>query len=124
VELDKLKDGHLQTGKAYRLKLSLQELWTQPHILADVYLREWMGWARRSQLKPMMELSKTMKRHEEGILRWFHSRMTNGLLEGINGLIQAAKRKARGYRNVQNLIAMVYITANKLRLPTLAARRG
>lgn len=124
VELDKLKDGHLQTGKAYRLKLSLQELWTQPHILADVYLREWMGWARRSQLKPMMELSKTLKRHEEGILRWFHSRMTNGLLEGINGLIQAAKRKARGYRNVQNLIAMVYMTANKLRLPTLAARRG
>ncbi|MBT2288279.1 transposase, partial [Paenibacillus albidus] len=42
----------------------------------------------------------------------------------INGLIQAAKRKARGYRNVQNLIAMVYMTANKLRLPTLAARRG
>lgn len=73
VELNKLKDGHLQTGKAYRLKLSLQELWAQPHILADVYLREWMGWARRSQLKPMMELSKTLKRHEEGILRWFHS---------------------------------------------------
>nr|WP_134911909.1 transposase [Paenibacillus sp. IHB B 3084] len=29
-----------------------------------------------------MELSKTLKRHEEGISRWFHSRMTNGLLEG------------------------------------------
>ncbi|QQZ61273.1 transposase [Paenibacillus sonchi] len=106
------------------MKLPLQELWTQPHILADVYLREWMGWARRSQLKPMVELSKTLKRHEEGILQWFHSRMTNGLLEGINGLIQAAKRKAWGYHNVQNLIAMVYMTANKLRLPTLAARRG
>ncbi|AUJ88380.1 hypothetical protein PPYC1_24720 [Paenibacillus polymyxa] len=46
------------------------------------------------------------------------------MLEGINGLIQAAKRKARGYRNVHSLIAMVYLTANKLRLPTLAARRG
>jgi hypothetical protein len=43
-----------------------------------------------------------VKKHEEGILRWFHSRMTNGLLEGINGLVQAAKRKVRGYRNVQN----------------------
>ncbi|KJD44717.1 hypothetical protein QD47_15850 [Paenibacillus terrae] len=93
-------------------------------MLSDIYLREWLGWARRSQLKPIMELSKTLKRHEEGMLRWFHSRMTNGFLEGINGLIQAAKRKARGYRNVQNLIVMVYMTANKLRLPTLAARRG
>ncbi|OMD70116.1 hypothetical protein BSK48_15910 [Paenibacillus odorifer] len=69
-------------------------------------------------------MTLTLKRHEECILRWFHSRMTNGFLEVINGLIQAVKRKTRDYRNVQNLIAMVYMTANKLRLPTLAARRG
>ncbi|MDG0874253.1 transposase [Paenibacillus thiaminolyticus] len=50
--------------------------------------------------------------------------MTNGLLEGINGLVQAAKRRARGHRNVENLIAMVYMTANKLRLPVLAGRRA
>jgi transposase len=122
-ELQSLKDSNLKTGRAYRLKLAMQDLWTTPHLLADVYLREWLGWARRSQLEPMMELAKTVKAHEEGILRWFHSKMTNGLLEGINGLVQAAKRKARGYRNVQNLIAMVYMTANKLRLPALAARR-
>ena len=102
----------------------MQDLWTTPHLLADVYLRQWIGWARRSQLEPMKDLAKTVKKHEEGILRWFHSRMTNGLLEGINGLVQAAKRKTRGYRNVQNLIAMVYMTANKLRLPMLSARRS
>jgi transposase len=102
----------------------MQDLWTTPHLLADVYLREWIGWARRSQLEPMIKLAKTIKTHEEGILRWFHSKMTNGLLEGINGLVQASKRKARGYRNVNNLIAMVYMTANKTRLPALAARRS
>lgn len=46
------------------------------------------------------------------------------LLEGINGLVQAAKRRARGYRNVENLIAMIYMTVNKLRLPTLGAHRA
>ncbi|GAC40795.1 ISL3 family transposase [Paenibacillus popilliae] len=120
----RLKDSNLQTGRAYRLKLAFQDLWTTPHILADVYLREWIGWATRSQLTPMISLAKTIKRHEEGVLRWFHSRMTNGLLEGINGLVQAAKRRARGYRNVENLIAMVYMTANKLRLSRLEARRA
>lgn len=120
----RLKDSNLQTGRAYRLRLALQDLWTTRHILADVYLREWIGWATRSKLAPMVKLAKTIKQHEEGILRWFHSRMTNGLLEGINGLVQAAKRKARGYRNVQNLIAMVYMTANKLRIPALSARRS
>lgn len=121
--LTRLKDTNLQTGRAYRLKLALQDFWSTPHILADVYLREWMGWANRSQLAPMVDLAKTIKRHEEGILRWFHSKMTNGLLEGINGLVQASKRKARGYRNVENLIAMVYMTSNKLRLPALEAQR-
>lgn len=123
-ELQGLKDSNLKTGRAYRLKLAMQDLWTMPHLLADVYLREWIGWARRSQLEPMIQLAKTIKTHEEGILRWFHSKMTNGLLEGINGLVQASKRKARGYRNVNHLIAMVYMTANKTRLPALAARRS
>jgi transposase len=122
--LTRLKDSNLQTGRAYRLKLAMQDFWSTPHILADVYLREWIGWATRSQLTPMVSLAKTIKQHEEGILRWFHSKMTNGLLEGINGLVQAAKRKARGYRNVENLIAMVYMTANKPRLQTLGARRA
>ncbi|WP_431086672.1 ISL3 family transposase [Paenibacillus sp. 8b26] len=121
--LESLKDKNLKTVRAYRLKLAMQELWTTPHVFTDVYLREWLGWARRSQLGAMMDLAKTVKQHEEGILRWFHSRMTNGLLEGINRLVQAAKRKARGYRNVHNLIAMVYMTANKHRLPALAAHR-
>lgn len=121
--LQRLKDTNLLTGRAYQLKLDLQELWTTPHIYADLFLREWIGWVIRSQLPPMVSLARTIKQHEEGILRWFHSKMTNGLLESINGLVQAAKRRARGYRNVENLIAMVYMTANKLRLPLLAARR-
>ncbi|WP_407638010.1 transposase [Bacillus andreraoultii] len=42
--------------------------------------------------------------------------MTNGLLEGINSLVQATKRKARGYRTADNFIAMAYATVNKLDL--------
>ncbi|EGL81361.1 transposase IS204/IS1001/IS1096/IS1165 family protein [Caldalkalibacillus thermarum TA2.A1] len=32
-------------------------------------------------------------------------------------VIQAAKRKARGYRSDKNIIAMVYLLAGKLKLP-------
>ncbi|WHX48530.1 transposase [Paenibacillus woosongensis] len=93
----RLKDQHLNTGHAYRLKLALQNFWSEPHIFADIYLGEWMSWAKRSKLEPMIKLATTIKQHEEGVLRWFHSKMTNGFLEGLNGLVQAAKRKARGY---------------------------
>lgn len=36
-KLLKLKDMNLKTGRAYRIKLAMQELWTYPAILADVY---------------------------------------------------------------------------------------
>ena len=51
-------------------------------------------------------------------LRWFDSKIANGLIEGINSLVQAAKAKARGYRSTRNLKAMVYLLAGKLNLRT------
>ncbi len=49
----------------------------------------------------------------------FGSKIADGLIEGINSLVQAAKSKARGYRSTRNLKAMVYLLAGKLdmRLP-------
>jgi hypothetical protein len=49
-----------------------------------------------------------------GVLRWHWTRISNGVLEGINSLVQTAKRRARGYRNKLNLIAMIYLIAGGL----------
>ena len=67
----------------------------------------------------MVEAARRVKRHWDGILRWFDSKIANGLIGGINSLIQAAKAKARGYRSTRNLKAIVYLIAGKLdlRLP-------
>ncbi|WP_010632472.1 transposase [Sporolactobacillus vineae] len=79
------------------------------------YLEAWYDWAVRSQLQPIKEVAKTIKDHAQGILRWwFVSKITNGFLEGINSLIQASKRKARGYRSIKNYVSMIYATVNKL----------
>ena len=66
--------------------------------------------------RPMIEAARTVRRHWHGILRWFDSRIANGLIEGINSLVQAAKAKARGYRSTRNLKAIVYLLAGKLDL--------
>ncbi|MUV37094.1 Transposase for insertion sequence element IS1557 [Lentibacillus sp. JNUCC-1] len=116
AQFQKLKDMDLKTGRAYRMKLSLQNMWTRSYIISKLYFNEWYNWATRSQLKPMIDAAKSLKRHQDGILRWFESKMTNGLIEGTNSLIQAAKRKARGYRTAENFIAMAYATVNKLDL--------
>lgn len=111
-----LKDLNLKTARAYHLKLNFQEMYQQPPELAEAYLKKWYFWATHSRLQPIIKTARTIKRHWAGVLRWFKSRITNGVLEGINSLIQAAKAKARGYRSTRNLITMVYLITGKLDL--------
>lgn len=58
-----------------------------------------------------------MENHLDGILAHWRRRATNAFLEGLNGEFSAVRRKARGYRSVDNLITMLYFTAARLRLP-------
>jgi transposase len=83
-------------------------------------LDRWYSWAIRSRLEPIKDAARTIMRHRAGILRWFTSKIANGLIERINSLVQAPKAKARGYRSPRNLKAITYLIAGKLdlRLPT------
>jgi transposase len=115
--LDALPTQHLKTARAYQIRLAFQDLYDQPSAEAGAgFLKKWYFWATHSRLPPMIEAARTVKRHRDGILRWFDSRIANGLIEGINSLVQAAKAKARGYRSTRNLKAIVYLLAGKLDL--------
>jgi transposase len=106
----------MKTARAFHLRLVFQDFYRQPKRLAEAFLEKWCRWASRSRIQAMVHAARTIRRHWRGVLRWFTSRLTNGLLEGINSLIQAAKARARGYRSARNLIAMVYLIAGKLEL--------
>ena len=111
---------NLKTARAYRMRLAFQELFSQPPAVAESFLKKWFFWATHSRLQPMKEAAYTIKNHWSGIFRWFTSRISNGKLEGLNSLVQAAKARARGYRTHKNLIAMIYLISGKLNfsLPT------
>ncbi len=81
---------------------------------AEVLLKRWYQWARRCRLAPIKRVAKTLRDHWEGILNAFDSQLTNGRVEAINGLIQAAKAKARGYGTIKHLITVAYLVAGKL----------
>jgi len=113
--LHELMTANLLTAEAYRMKITLQDFYEQPNPkAARQFLFEWCEMAQESALEPMQKVAKTLLSHAEGILRWFTSGLANGLLEGINSLLQAAKSKARGYRTSRNLIAIAYLIAGKL----------
>ncbi len=111
---------NLKTSRAYHIRLNFQELFNQSPETAKTFLKKWYFWATHSRLEPMKDAAYTIKRHWDGVLQWFKSQMNNGILEGINSLIQAAKAKARGYRTTKNLIAMIYLIGGKFNfgLPT------
>ena len=111
---------NLKTTRAWHLKLNFQELFQQTPDEAEGFLKRWYFWATHSQLAPMKRAAATIRRHWNGILRWFTSKINHGILEGMNSLIQAAKSRARGYRTTKNLITMIYLLGAKLNfsLPT------
>jgi transposase len=87
---------------------------------ATHYLKKWYFWATHSRLTPITEAANTVKKHWNGILNYFDSKITNGILEGINSIVQLQKRTARGFENVQYFINMIYLKLGKLKfeLPT------
>ena len=120
-ELGSLKDMHLKTSRAYDLKLSLRDFWNiRDPIIAESYLKKWYFWATHSRLVPVIDKAKTIKHHWDGILNYINTRIDNGVLEGINSLIQAAKNSSRGFRSTKNFIITIYLRLGKLHfnLPT------
>ena len=120
-QLGSLKDMNLKTVRAYNIKISLAGFWSvSDPDAACAYLTKWYFWATHSKLEPIVKAAKTMKRHWDGILNYTCSRISNGVLEGINSIVQSLKSSARGYRNIDNFMTMIYLRCADLhfRLPT------
>ena len=81
---------------------------------ADGLFNKLYQWLRRSRLEPMKKVALTLKEHKERILAYFVSRLTNAIAEGINSLIQAGKRKARGFHTFKGYATMIYLQCSKL----------
>ena len=115
-QMHTLSRMRLKTTKAWQLKESLREIYQTAHgrTQAEPLLNRWYSWARRCRVPQMKEFALTVKRHWNGILNSFDSNLTNGSVEGINSMIQAAKARARGYSTKHNLALMAYLIAGKL----------
>lgn len=117
VQRHELVELYPQLGEAYRLKELFDDFWTMPSPQeARGFLAFWCDMAQESEIGPFTRFVTTLKKHWEGILNYITSKLTNGILEGINSKIQLIKRRARGYRNITNFINMIYFTCGKLQL--------
>ena len=117
TELHYLTRSNLKTARAWRIKEAMRDIYrnAENRAHAEVLFGRWYSWARRARLKPFKKLALTVRKHMPGILAHFDSGLSNGRVESVNSLIQAAKSRARGYRTSKNLIAMTFLIAGKLK---------
>ncbi|WP_422136767.1 ISL3 family transposase [Endozoicomonas sp. ALD040] len=105
---------NLKSIRALQIRETFQQLYTATNREEfEARLKKWYFWATHSRLKPVINAAKTIKRHWDGVIQWKDSQINNGLLEGLNSVIQAAKRKAREYKKPHFKI-MVYLLTGKL----------
>ena len=55
----------------------------------------------------------------DGILAYFDTKLTSGAIEAVNGIIQLAKRMARGFRNFVYFRTAAYHRAGQLNLTAI-----
>ena len=107
-----LESANLDTMQAWQMRLNLQDIFNSGSLAsARTRLSRWCAWVHTSDLRPMIRAATTIMAKADGILRAITTKISNGLLEAINGNVQAAKRKAKGYRTKHNLKLIVYLIA-------------
>ena len=92
--LSQLEAQNLDTIQAMQIRMNLQQLFTMSAKSARRFLDRWNVWVQVSDLAPMKKLAKTVMTKSEGILRSIATGLSNGVLEAINGNVQAAKTAA------------------------------
>jgi transposase len=118
--LAELEAGDFLTAKAWRIKEKLRWVrraespsaasWRLSHFLRHAHQQIGHG----PLLEAVAKALETVQKHRERILERWTSTHSNARIEAMNGLFQAARARARGYRNTATFITMIYLIAAPL----------
>jgi transposase len=104
-----------RTARAWLYREHLRDILDRKQInIVSAMLRTWCTNVLRSKVAPMKDVAKMIRTHFEGIVAWAQTRQTNGFIEALNSLFQAAKRKARGYTRFATMRTVLFLIAGKL----------
>ena len=115
-----LQRSRLKSARAWRLKMALRAVYASAAAgndreHASKELKGWLSWARRSRLEPFRKLAKTLSERFEAVVRGMLDSRSNAYVEAMNGLLQQAKRAARGFRTASHFIAIAYLRMSRLK---------
>ena len=116
LALQELQAGGFATAEAYRAKEMLRWVrqaastqaarWRLRHFLKHIGSRLDEADAILDSVRDAVE---TVRRHGERIVRRWNPECSNARLEALNGLFQAARARARGYRTTATYACVIYL---------------
>ena len=118
LRVQMIAENNNRLYRAYRMKEMLRLLLKIKDVdEAETELKRWLWWASHSRIPAFKELYAKIKRHKDHILNAIRLGMSNARIEATNNKIKLIVRKAYGFRNIQNMLDMVYLVCSDLRVP-------
>ncbi len=118
---DKLKileGSYPEVYKAHEFKERLRIiLHMKDAKTAEIELDKWIKETEDCGLKPFVELSAKIQRHRENILNSVELQVNSSKSEATNTTIKALIKMARGFRNLDNMMALIYLRCSDLVVP-------
>lgn len=107
--VNQLAMAYPNIGTAYRLKELLKVVLDDARYNKRLTpINDWIKEAWNSEIKEVQDFVNMLHRHWYGIKTYFKKVADNAYAERVNLKIQEIKRTAKGYRNIQNFILMIY----------------
>lgn len=124
IKLAELLRYNLKAVRSYLLREEFQHFWTYVSpFWAGQFLDRWCSKVMRSQIRPMKEIAKTLRRHRTLLLNWFQAKhISSGIIEGLNSKAKLTMRKSFGFRSFRITELALYHSLGALPEPEFTHR--
>ena len=110
--------------RGYLLKEGLRDVYKAADAgEARARLDSWLSWACRCRIPEFVELSRKVRRRRDAIVRAVEPGISNARIESMNNKIKLTIRMGYGFRNIDNLIALIMLRCSDLQ-PQLPGREA
>jgi transposase len=114
AQLELIVKSNPMLYRAYLLKEKLRLLFKLPLDQAREELDSWIKWAQHCRIPEFVELQRKIRRHKDAILAAIGNGLSNARIEAVNNKIKVTIRMGYGFRNIDNLIALLMLRCSKL----------
>jgi transposase len=99
-----------------KLDMESQEIRVRDAKRATCFFNDWYQRVIHTKLEPMKNLARTLNERLSNIVTFCTQWITNGVARGINSAIMSMKRRAGGYRNIENFKKAIFFYCGGLDL--------